>query len=390
EPAIRADLVDQGIDRPEALFRYLRLGTRAAAAFAGEGPEDLDLHPRLECSAPLGLFDGTSELQLLLASAGRLRLDAGGPSPSAGQGPGDGDLIEKYRSRGGLLQKLDADLSAWNLSAAMDLFILIRREEDPWLWAAAAQLVGRWSLTRSPDQGRLLLRRALLVLDAPGLRRAYGEIAGETDDALLKHAGREASERDWTAHLLLAQQALDTGDAKAAMDFANEARRRGAPLRRVCMIEGSAHGIERDLAAAERSFQEALAAAGKGERGDIFYNLGIAREKGRDYLGAIEYQRLAMAEGADPVLAGVALARALRAAGRSQEAFAVAEQASSKNKSAEAFFQAAQALIDQGMLAEALGWMKRAAEADRESYQKDLETLQQKAPELSPGTHRGK
>jgi len=376
EPAIRADLSTLGIDRPEALFRYLRFEHQAILTFAGDGPDNRDFHPRLEYSAPFGLFDGTNELQLLLASAGRLDLQDQAAS-FAGFEPAARTLIETYRTRGALLQKVDAQLSSWSVSAGMDLLIKIRKEEDAWLWAAAGQLVGRWSMTRSEDQGRLLLLRALLVLDAPALRQAYRALdRGKVDASLLKQAGRGASEGDWTAHLLLAQQALDLDDAQGALDLAKEARRRGAPLRRVAAIQGSAYGLQGDLAAAERSFQEALAAAGKGERGEILYNLGYAREKGKDYLGAIEYQRMAMAEGANPVLSGVALARSLRAAGRPQEAFRAAEEASRKKESAEAFFEAAQALLDQGMHAEAARWMAQAVEADPESYSKDLEALE--------------
>jgi tetratricopeptide (TPR) repeat protein len=317
-----------------------------------------------------------NELPLLLAGAPPPPL----AEPLSGFPAAAREEIESYRRRGALLQALETQLGARRLEVASDLLPRVAAQDDPWLAQVTAQLVSRHSMIGAESERRLLLTRALLVLKDPVIIRAYRQLPpGKLDPKLLQRAGKEALPTDWTAHVLLAQAALDRKDGEAALEHAKEAERRGAPGDRLGQIRGFAHALRGDLDSAEKSFREALAASREGERGEIYYNLGFAREQRKDYPRAIEYQQKSLAEGADPARGKVALARCLRLSGRASEAFTAAEEASQKRESAEAFYEAALALLDLGNPQAALGWMAQAAAAAPERYKDSLERLEKEA-----------
>jgi len=376
EPAIREDLLALGIDRPEALFRYLRIEGDALLKLAGRGPLSRELFPRLEHFAPGGLFKGENALPLLLAAP---------PEPQAVPGFGSEAEIEGYRRRGVMLHLLEDRLSRLKLDEAVERLIEIAAEGDRWLSARAAQLVARYSLQGLDEEGRLLLRRALLVLDDPVLIEASRSLGpGTLDRVHLKERERRTLKKDWTLHLLQAQEAVDRRDPQAALEAVATARARGAPGYRLGLLEGFAHALLGDLDAAERSYWQALEGAPERERAEVLYNLGFAREKRGDFEGAAEYQQKSLALGADPIRGGLALSRCLRAAGRTAEALAAAEEVSKRRESPEALHEAALALLELGNPQAALEKLVQAAAAAPERYLKELETLEARLKSKSP------
>ncbi len=100
----------------------------------------------------------------------------------------------------------------------------------------------------------------------------------------------------------------------------------------------------------------------------------------KDFGAAIDFQTRSLAEGADPVRGGLALARSYRGTGLPAQAFSEAEKvigwlAARRVESAEAFHEAAQALLLLGEEDRAREFLTRAAAADPR-YRGHLEALE--------------
>jgi spermidine synthase len=224
---ISADLVPIGIDRPEALFRYLRIEDADARRLAGSGPENRDLFPRLEYSAPLALFDIVTEAALVIMKFQAAPVT--GDFASIG-GPA---VIEAYRTRGVLLDRMLLDLSGAEdgrlFGATVDLFLKLPPGRDAWLTASLVRQLKR-SVATGPSMA-LLFRRLLLASDDPALDGAFRGLKlkeVQIPREMFERAAREAAPGDWTPLLL---QAADEGgrDPAAALRFLKEAEARGAP-----------------------------------------------------------------------------------------------------------------------------------------------------------------
>ena len=376
DPEVGPDLARLGIDRPEALFRYLRFDDGTMRRLAGEGPENLDLDPILEYSAPFGLYDVGNQVPLLLVPA---------PLPSVslllhGFDAKAPEAIDDYRRRGVLLHRvMDSSQFDKDPDAGIVLLQKVAAEKDPWLVQSAGDYILRFAYSLEAQEQAIFLRRALLFMWHDSLRKAYKNFEGKAIlyQALEKASGKALPE-DWTTHLLLAQASFDHGKLAAAIAAIDEAEKRGGPAHRIGQLRGTAHGARGDLDAARKSFEAALVAAPVGQREEILYNLGYLSEKRRDYERAIEYQRMALSEGAAQGRGIAAVARCLRALGRSAEALAEVEKGikSDEQANADALHQAGLALLELGDFPAAKEWLTRAAAADPERYQKELDALE--------------
>ncbi len=388
-PDVGAGLARIGIDRPEALFRYMRFDDGAMRRLAGQGPENLDLDPILEYSSPWGLYDTDNEVPLLLA-----------PSPlppvSALLKGFDANVqeeIDRFRRRGVLLHRV-MDPSQFEKDPERGVVLLqqVAAEKDPWLTRTAGDYMLRFIYTLAAQEQALFLRRSLLFVQHGSLREAYRNFEGKAITyQSLEQAALKARPEDWTTHLLLAQASFDHGKLDEALAAIDEAEKRGGPAHRIGQLRGTAHGVRGDLDTAQRSFEAALQAAPEGEREEILYNLGFLSEKRRDYEKAIEYQRQALSEGAAHGRGVAAIARCLRALGRPAEALAEVEKSIKMDEKggADAFHQAGLALIELGDLPAAKEWIARAAAADPDRYQKELEAIE-KQTEKQTETRTGR
>jgi spermidine synthase len=372
-PAIARDLSSIGVDRPEALFRYLGMEDPQARQLAGTGLENLDNHPRLEYSAPLSLLAGGNQSHVLFADD---------PPSLSGTYVGFSSLedLRAYRRRGTLLHRLRTLLGAERPLAsrapAAAVLVEIASWRDPMAETEAARVLD--DRVEPTPEWKVLVERAALV---GGASRELATLAARLKEvrarpAHYQAAAEEALPGDWSAHLLLASKDLEQGDALAALQHSRTAKERGAPAGLLAQVRGTASGMLGDLEGAERSFREALEATPAGNRGEILYNLGFTAEKKEEYEKAIEYQRRSLAEKAEPVRGNTALARSLRAAKRPAEALQAAEKAiAAAAGNADALHAAAMALLDLNEPARALRYLERAEAAAPGRFTGEIQAL---------------
>ena len=374
EPAIAADLASIGIDRPEALFRYLRLEDDGVRRLAGKGPENRDLFPYLEYLAPLGLFKASDQVPSLVCQAAASPLKG---TYSGFSSPAD---LEVYRRRGIqmylLIDAMDSLSTPESFEQATDLLLRIIAEKDPWMVRTAAVYLKPYAEMSANELWSLFYRRVLLATSEPEFVQSYQSLKGiKLSQQLIEQAARLSLPTDWTAHIVLAQEAANRGDAQAVLNAIQTAAQRGAPGHLPAQVRGVLEARQGNLAAAEASVREALALAPPGQKREILFIMAFLREKQGDYEKAVEYNRQSLAEGADPVRGGVSLARCLRAAGKPAEALEAAKASAAKRATVEACYEAARALMDLGSLEEALGYMTRAATGAPGRYDKELQSL---------------
>jgi spermidine synthase len=374
-PEIAADLESLGIDRPEAVFRYLRLEDAEVRAIAGDGIENSDLFPYLEYRSPMGLFSETFEVPTIIAQAPQKPVAATLVSFP------DLALVDSYRKRGVLLQQLITDLDSPRSIAFFNrltrLSIDIAAEKDPWLTKTVALHVRTYSEAGSDTElWRLFFRRALLVAREPSFEAALQRLGfGEGQGNLLAESAKEALPGDWTPACLLAQDAIGRKDVKAVLGWAEEAGKRGAPAWRVELVAGIGFALSGNDAEAERRLSGALLSSPPEGRGEILFNLGILAENRKEYEKAAGHQRQALAAGGDPLLTRTALARCLLFSGKAAEALETARAALGlRGDLAEASYLAAMASRQLGDLPGAIRYMEKAARTDPR-YRQALEGL---------------